>query len=199
MQVEGHDEGLRERKRRETFQRISEVGIRLFLAKGYEATTLDEIAVEAGISRRTFFYYFKSKDDIIVAQLGNYAEALKTMISESAASALPVDAVRDAMMKLADQFESPKTIATARLMRENEAVRARRHTNNQLEKAVFEALCEVWPSKKRRARLRLVAVVSIAVMRRATDPWLEQDGKRSLSKYIRDAFSDLKAEMAAIA
>lgn len=195
----GHDEGLRERKRRETFKRISEVGIRLFLARGYEATTLDDIAVEAGISRRTFFYYFKSKDDIIVAHLGNYAEALKAAIRESATSALPIDAVRDAMMKLADHFESPTTVATARLMRESEAVRARRHSNNQMEEAVFEALCDVWPARKRRERLRLVAMVSMAVMRRATEPWLEQDGKRSLSKYLRDAFADLKAETTAAA
>ncbi len=35
-----------------------------FLAKGYQETTLDEIAAAAGISRRTFFYYFKSKNEI---------------------------------------------------------------------------------------------------------------------------------------
>ena len=37
-------EGLRERNRRQTLQRIADVGVELFLAKGYEATTLDEIA-----------------------------------------------------------------------------------------------------------------------------------------------------------
>lgn len=193
-----NETGLRERKRRETLERISEAGIRLFLAKGYEATTLDEIAVEAGISRRTFFYYFKSKDDIIVAQLAGYAEALKASIKKSATSVLPIDAVRDSMVKLSDHFESPQTVAIARLMSENEALKARRHTNNQLEKAVFEALCEVWPSRVRRERLRIVAVVSVAVMRRATDPWLEQAGKRPLSKFIRDAFADLRTETTAI-
>ena len=66
-------EGLRERKRRQTLQRIAEVGLSLFLRKGYEATTLDEIAAAAGISRRTFFYYFKSKDEVLLAYLGGYA------------------------------------------------------------------------------------------------------------------------------
>jgi AcrR family transcriptional regulator len=51
--------------RRETRQRIAEVGQRLFLTRGYEGTTLDVIAAEADISRRAFFSYFKSKDDII--------------------------------------------------------------------------------------------------------------------------------------
>ncbi len=61
----GTAEGVRERKRRETRQRIAETALRLFLANGYENTSLDTIAAEAGISRRTFFSYFKSKEDIL--------------------------------------------------------------------------------------------------------------------------------------
>ena len=75
-----HTEGLRERKRRQTLQRIAEVGLRLFLAKGYEATTLEEIAAAADIARRTFFYYFKSKDGILLAYQAGFADALKAAI-----------------------------------------------------------------------------------------------------------------------
>jgi AcrR family transcriptional regulator len=53
--------GLRARKRRETRQRIAETGLKLFVRKGYDATTLEAIAAAAGISARTFFYYFKTK------------------------------------------------------------------------------------------------------------------------------------------
>ena len=56
-------EGLREKKRRETKLRIAESALNLFIVNGFEATTLDEIAKEAAISRRTFFSYFKSKDE----------------------------------------------------------------------------------------------------------------------------------------
>src|SRR5437899_1559960 len=87
-------EGLRERNRRQTLQRIAEVGIELFLAKGYDATTLDEIAAAAGISRRTFFYYFRSKDDILLAHLASYADALKATILESASAGEPIDVMR---------------------------------------------------------------------------------------------------------
>ena len=55
------NKGLRERKKRETLQRITETGLKLFVENGYEATTLEAIAAEASIARRTFFYYFKSK------------------------------------------------------------------------------------------------------------------------------------------
>ncbi len=71
------EEGLRERKRRETLHRIAEQGLKLFLSNGYEATTLDAIAEAAGISRRTFFYYFKSKEEILLAwQDGGFTETL---------------------------------------------------------------------------------------------------------------------------
>jgi AcrR family transcriptional regulator len=189
-------EGLRERNRRQTLQRIAEVGVELFIAKGYEATTLDEIAAAAGISRRTFFYYFKSKDDILLAHLEGYEEALKTEILENSSAGVPVDIVRDALLKLSTRFQSSQAVATARLMRESEALRTRRQGNYlELEQAIHEALCALWPGKQRRDRLRLVAMASMGAMRLAVDTWLEQDGKRPLAKHVEDAFKNLKAEI----
>ena len=75
-------EGLRERRRRETLRRIADTGLRLFLRNGYEATTLDAIAEEAGISRRTFFYYFKSKEEIILVWQSGFAEAIRRVVLE---------------------------------------------------------------------------------------------------------------------
>ncbi len=49
-------EGWRERKRKQTAQRIAETGVRMFVEKGFEETTLDAIAEAAGIARRTFFH-----------------------------------------------------------------------------------------------------------------------------------------------
>ena len=60
--------GLREEKRQQTLKRITQTALGLFARHGYEATTLDMIAADAGISRRTFFHYFKSKDDILLSQ-----------------------------------------------------------------------------------------------------------------------------------
>ncbi|MGE6036642.1 TetR family transcriptional regulator, partial [Klebsiella pneumoniae] len=59
--------GVRERKRRETLRRITDAGVRLFIEKGFDGTTVDEVAAAAGISRRTFFHYFDSKDDILLS------------------------------------------------------------------------------------------------------------------------------------
>jgi AcrR family transcriptional regulator len=188
--------GLRERKRKETLQRIAEVGLKLFLAKGYEATTLDEIAAAADISRRTFFYYFKSKDDILLAYVGGYADMLKASILQNSSAEAPLDMVRAALLKVSSRFQTSETIAIARLMRANDALHARRQASYlQLERALYEALSELWPGKRRRDQLRLVAIVSMGAMRLAVDIWLEQDGKHPLAKHIRDAFRNLKAEI----
>lgn len=190
------EEGLRERKRRQTLHRIAEVGLKLFLSKGYEATTLEEIAAEADIARRTFFYYFKSKDDILLAYQAGFAGALKDALLEESPDAAPLDAVRGALLKLVARFHSPQAIAIDRLMRENEALRARKQASYlELEQAVFEALCQLWPAKKRRYGLRLVAMASIGAMRLAIETWSQQEGKHPLTKYVQDAFASLKAEI----
>ena len=73
--------GLRERKRRDTLQRIAQTGLDLFIAKGYEETTLDDIAAAAGISRRTFFHYVSLRMVAMVG-LGAFRVAIDEWIGE---------------------------------------------------------------------------------------------------------------------
>ncbi|WP_375789200.1 TetR/AcrR family transcriptional regulator [Bradyrhizobium sp. Pha-3] len=189
-------EGLRERNRRQTLQHIAEVGIELFLAKGYDATTLDEIAAAAGISRRTFFYYFKSKDDILLAHLAGYDDELKASVLEHDSAGSPIDVVREAMLDVAARFETSRLMAIIRLIRQSEALSASRYGNNlRREQVVYETLCEIWPARERRDRLRLVAMVSIGTLRLAVDTWIEHGRKRKLTTYVQDAFANLKAEI----
>lgn len=62
--LKASDCGLRERKRRETRLRIEDCGTRLILERGFDQVTIDEICEAAGISRRSFFNYFDSKDQV---------------------------------------------------------------------------------------------------------------------------------------
>ena len=101
------DEGPRARKRRETLHRIAEQGLKLFLTNGYEATTLDAIAEAAGISRRTFFYYFKSKEEILLAwQDGGFNETLRAAVLEQSTKQSPLNAVKSALLELTTRFQA---------------------------------------------------------------------------------------------
>jgi len=76
------NESLRERKKKQTRKRICEVSSRLFSDKGYASTTVDEIALEAEISKPTFFNYFPSKVAVLHALLEAIDEQFVNYISD---------------------------------------------------------------------------------------------------------------------
>jgi AcrR family transcriptional regulator len=152
-------ESRREQKRQETLKRISEKGLKLFIANGYEGATLEAIAAAAGISRRTFFYYFKSKDEVLLAsQGGGFIEALRPSLLDESPDQAPFVAVRNCLSKLVSRYETKESIIIDQLLQSTEALRARKQAIFvQMEETVFVALCELWPQPERRATLRLVA------------------------------------------
>jgi AcrR family transcriptional regulator len=190
-------EGLRESKRRETRQRIAEAGQRLFLANGYEGTTLDTIAAAAGISRRTFFSYFKSKDDIILFWQDADSARLIADLLKTSPDVPPLDAVRDVMVKHIARYTTEQMTAVDNLMRSSESLLARKQAYYaEQEQALFNALCEVWRQPERRLALRMVAVVSVGAMRLALQAWRDQTGQRKpVAKFLEDAFDSLRAEL----
>ena len=188
-------EGLRERKRRETSHRIAEAGLNAFLANGYDATTLDEIAAAAGISRRTFFHYFKSKDEVLFASLSHYASVVKASVLAEPPTGMAIDIARDALLNLVGSFQGAEMMATAKVMRESKTLRSRRHTGYlQFEQAIFDGLCELRPDQARNS-LRLVSLVAVAAFRLAVETFQQQNARQPLTGYVRDAFETLKTEI----
>jgi AcrR family transcriptional regulator len=188
------DEGRRERKRRLTHEAIVGAGLRLFLKNGYDETTLDDIATEADIARRTFFGYFKSKEEILHAAIDTgFVAALRTAFAKADKEEPPFDAVRRELPRLVSRFESKESIAVEKLMRSTEALRARKQAVfARLEQNLFESLRDVWSDKDENA-LRAIAMVGIVVMRLGMDTWWEDRGTRSLAAHVRDAFATLRA------
>src|ERR1700753_2558868 len=102
---------LRERKRQLTLERIAEAGLKLFVQHGYEATTLDAIAAASGISRRTFFYYLKSKEEVLLAhEGGRFAQALRPTFLSQSPKQSPMSAARKTFLDLASTYETRESI-----------------------------------------------------------------------------------------
>src|ERR1700736_498684 len=191
------NEGLRERKKGDTLQSIAKTGLKLFIARGYEGTTLEAIAEAAGISRRTFFYYFKSKEEVLLAWQGSgFAQALRPTLLNESPDQTPFVAVRNCLSKLAARYVTKDSLIVDRLLRSTEALRARKQAHFvEMEEALFAALCELWPQPKRRIALRLIAMVSMGALRLAIESWRQDNGKRPLAKYLLENLAVLEAEI----
>ena len=187
-------EGLRERKRRQTLERIAETGLKLFVENGYEATTLDAIAASASISRRTFFYYFKSKEDVLLAwQDGGFLQALRPAMLEQSADQPPLNAARECFLNLASRYEAKQSIVVDRLLRSTEALRIRKEAAFvEMERTLVEAMCELWPAPAQRNGLRMAAMIAMGTLRLALDDWRQDDAAHPLAHYLRRTFALLE-------
>lgn len=93
--VTDHATGLRERKKQATREALVRAGHKLFVERGYDETTLAEIADAAGVSTRTIFAYFPSKEDILFATFETMRDALARALDERPAGTDALTALRE--------------------------------------------------------------------------------------------------------
>ena len=86
--------GRRERRKRQTRRALAEAALTLFDERGYEQTTVADIAAAADVSTRTFFSYFRSKDDVLFADTDERLDILWSGLANRAAGERPIDALR---------------------------------------------------------------------------------------------------------
>jgi AcrR family transcriptional regulator len=185
--------GLRERKRRETNQRISQAALKLFADNGYEATTLDAIAEAAGISRRTFFHYFASKDEILLSLQGGLGEQLLAFLESEPEGNAPLPSMLSVMRRAASGYTTDDLIAIDKVMMASEAIQARKQANYAKdEKLLFAAFSERWPDEDPNM-LRLVAMLSINLTRVSLDVWRDEGMKRTVGEVLEDIIGALRA------
>jgi len=184
--------GIRARKRRETLQRITDAGIGLFLEKGYDATTLDDIAAASGISRRNFFYYFKSKDEILLSLQSGMGAMIVEALKDQPADQRPLAAVRDAVIRICGAYPADEMLAIDRLMRTNPLVQARKQASMiEQEATLYAALREKWPAPERATPLRMVAMMAMGAIRLATDALHQGNGKWPFTVLLAENFAAL--------
>jgi AcrR family transcriptional regulator len=118
--------GLRARKKRETRERISAVALERFARDGFAETTVRDIASDAGVAPRTFFHYFDTKEDVVLADfMGRLARLLEDLRAQPD-EVPPLRALWNAMELLAGSFDaSPEAQEHYRLIVAESSVNAR--------------------------------------------------------------------------
>jgi AcrR family transcriptional regulator len=94
---------LRESKKRETKQRLSDVATELFYARGFEAVTVEEIAAAANVSKVTVFNYFARKEDLFLDREDEVLPLLREALGERPNGQSPSDALRDLVDRLREE------------------------------------------------------------------------------------------------
>jgi AcrR family transcriptional regulator len=108
--------GLRERKKQQTRDAIRTAALRLFAQRGYDETTLADIAEAAGIAPRTIFAYFDSKEDILLCEEMSFLTRLRQELEQRPPGTTTVDVIREFLSSIGPPDEEAmlrKKIVTA--------------------------------------------------------------------------------------
>jgi len=186
--------GLRQRKRQQTRERLTRAAMALFLERGFEATTLDDIAAAADISRRSFFHYFASKEDVVFAWQEESTAALIAAVAARPGSESMLTAAENAIAAMARQLEPGEAIAMARLKRDNPALQARDQVKyEKLERALAEALGKRAGHKTERLQARLVAMIATGAMRIGGELWAAEGAREKPEALAKRTFAAIRA------
>ncbi len=186
--------GLRARKRQQTRERLTRAAMALFLERGFEATTLDDIAAAADISRRSFFHYFASKEDVVLAWQEESTAALVAAVAARPASESMLTAAENAILAMVRQLEPGEAIAMACLKRDNPALQARDQVKyEKLERALAEALGKRAGHRAEKLQARLVAMIATGTMRIGGEIWAAEGAREKPEALAKRTFAAIRA------
>jgi AcrR family transcriptional regulator len=118
--------GLRERKKLRTRRAIASAALRLFDERGFEETTISDIAAAADVSPRTFFSYFPSKDDVVFAEMDERLADIRARLAERPSGESPLATFRrvaDALVEAISAEDEDGAIQVA-LIRDRPSLQA---------------------------------------------------------------------------
>lgn len=116
--------GLRDRKKEQTRLAICGAALQLFERQGFEGTTVDDIADAANVSSRTFFRYFDSKIDVVLAHKHEEGESLRDLLMARPPDEGPIEAVHAVFRdRLAAIKENPDMVRQFRVLMSSPTLR----------------------------------------------------------------------------
>lgn len=184
--------GLAERKRQVVRDELTDAALQLVAFQGFEETTVEQIVAKAGVSRRTFFRYFRSKEDVLVQFLDDLGAEICADLRARPAEEPPAEAVRAALLAFTEHHRAypEKAVGLSRTIYYTPALRARfverqDHWRADLT-AELAARTGAAPDDLRPA---LAATVAISTLDVAMARWIATGGTEDPSAVLSDALS----------
>lgn len=188
--------GLRERKKAETRRRTEAAALELFTKSGFDGTTVEAIAAEADISPRTFFHYFDTKEDVLLADYSARLKRIVDQLTQRPAAEAPWLALRESFMVVAEDFDAEREPLVRRfmVMAGSPSVYARSLAlQSGWEDAVARALAERTGVDPEDLEPRLMAASALAAMQASQRRWMATGQKVHLPELVAACFDQLAA------
>ncbi len=174
----------REHKKAVTRRSLARAALRLAMERGLDGVTVEDIADEAGVSRRTFSNYFTSKEDAVLDAERRRTRALIALVEARPGAEGPWQALRAATAELYRAWPVPDVewMAQLRLLRRHPSLLARQAGDQvALERDLTAVLVRREPDEE---VARLMASTFLATVRTGIALWLEGAGARPLPDLV---------------
>ncbi|MET9859376.1 TetR/AcrR family transcriptional regulator [Streptomyces smyrnaeus] len=187
--------GLRERKKLETRSALRAAAVRMYLERGPAAVTVQDICEAAGVSARTFFNYFETKDDAVFDWDRRLTGQLVDLLTARPASEPPLQALHRTL-----RTAIPALVADAgwrerrRLLGAYpELVPKLLHSNSHMAEALAEAVAERTGLSPDALYPRLLGGVGLTVLRSSIRAWDPESPTEELLDMLDSCFASLAA------
>ncbi|MFK4762662.1 TetR family transcriptional regulator [Microbacterium sp. ZW T5_45] len=193
--------GIRARARAVLKDQLADAALDLFEERGFDETTVDEIAAAAGISPRTFYRYFGTKEDALFGDILPGPDELRVIVIELLAESPPWEALHQAMRRVAVRIE-PSAGRWKRVFRVSHVSQTLGARNLEHQIQLAEALVPLLTERllapaegvrRRDAPLQASALVHAALVcfNTAASHWARGSGPERLIAAVDVAFSAL--------
>ncbi len=174
-------------------ERLEQAALALYGERGFEQTTVTEIAKRAGLTERTFFRHFADQREVLFGGAGALREVCANAVAEAPGSAAPIDVIGAVLDAVAGLFEERHES-----VRQRQAVIAANPELQERELIKLASLAGTLTDALRRRGVTdpaagLAAEVGIAVFRVAFERWVSATGEPDLRQLMRQALTELKA------
>ncbi len=171
--------------------RLQQAALELYSERGYDQTTVAEIATRAGLTERTFFRYFADKREVLFWAASALQRLLVDRVAGAPGSASPMGAVAMALEAAGDMFDRDYA-------RQRQAVIAAHPELQERELIKLASLASAIANALRRRGVRdpaasLTGEAGVAVFKVAFERWVTDTRRRDFSRHVRESLDELKA------